>query len=82
MPIFKATVTAHVPSYMSAEVEVDARDEEDASFKIEQMYEKDELDFDQPEVRYDSAEIDDISFHTDTGDGDRGEGPDERGARL
>ena len=62
MPKFSVTVTAKIPKYMEAEVEVEAATQKEAKEKIRAMYEKDEIEFDDGELDYDEAEIDSISF--------------------
>jgi hypothetical protein len=60
---FKATVTAYVPTYLTAEVEVQAETEQEAEAMINKMCEANNLDFYHDHTDYKGMDIDDISFH-------------------
>lgn len=59
---FRAKVQSIAKIVFEAEVEVEAPDKAAAKAKIKEMYDKDELNFNNGKTDFDSARISDITF--------------------
>lgn len=63
MAKFTVKVTAMVPTFLEVDVELEAADQRAAESKVREMYDNDELAFDDGEPDYDEAKIVSIDFY-------------------